>query len=176
MTVSYMKIALGLGSNLGDRKSYILSAIDEMVRVKLISDVNVSSFYDNKALLIPHSPKEWDMNYLNCVISGYTNISPRDMLLRIKEIEKKLGRKPSTKWAPRPIDIDILMYDNICIDDGENEDSIVIPHAHLIERDFAICLLAEIEPLWKYPGSGKFKGNSISFIATQVHGKRKATQ
>lgn len=142
------KIALGFGSNLGNREGHILRSLSLLCQRKVIRDIAVSSLVENRAMLLPDSPSEWDIDFLNCVVVAITDLPIGDLIRETQKIEIDVGRKSSKKWAPREIDIDILVY-------GEEYEEGIVPHYGLLERDFAIGLLAELWPDWKYPVQGR---------------------
>ena len=80
--------------------------------------------------------------YLNCVIEIQTTLSPYELLRRLQKIEGDLGRIRTTKFGPRTIDLDILLYGDIQI----KEDSLCIPHPRMLEREFVMKPLREIAP------------------------------
>lgn len=127
------KIFLALGSNLGDTKENFIIAINKLQEngVKFIKS---SPLYNTPALLLPSSPISWDIPYLNCIIEVETKLEPLDLLKVCKKVEMELGRDFSKKWAPRPIDIDILLYKNIKID----SDILTIPHKAIFDRYFLL--------------------------------------
>lgn len=140
------KIIFGLGSNLGDKKSYLEKAVAELENKLGLKNLKQSTILKNPALLLPNSPQEWDQEFFNIALSADVNLekfSPEKILEVIKEIEKNLGRQERDKWAPREIDIDILVIENLVIDLGEK---LKIPHSELFKRDFFIQTIKEIEP------------------------------
>jgi 2-amino-4-hydroxy-6-hydroxymethyldihydropteridine diphosphokinase len=145
-----IKIALGLGSNLGNRQNNLNNAITKLSTI--LDNITVSSILNNRAMLLPGSPKEWDVDFLNCVITAECDIEPKQLLQKIKKIEQDMGRITKEKWEPRLIDIDILLYNDLYL----KTKNLTIPHSGLLERDFAIGLLAEIWPEWKYPVPGEY--------------------
>jgi len=134
------KIFLGLGSNLGDRRSNLIEALHKL-REK-IAIRSVSSCYETEPVGYLNQPR-----FLNIVCSGTTSLSPRELFQFIKGIEKKMGRQPTVRYGPRPIDIDILLYDDLVLD----EPDLVIPHPRLAERAFVLVPLAEIAPQQVHP-------------------------
>ncbi len=140
-----IEVVLGLGSNLGNRKDYLEKAIDKLEEMKIIKHIRRSSIRETKADLLPNSPTEWDLDYLNMAIKGITMLSPQELLKEVKNIECLLGRKGGPRWSPKEIDIDILIYGNQKI---EQED-LIIPHARLLERTWALEPLLEVKPEWK---------------------------
>jgi len=153
-------IILGLGSNIGDRVGYLESAIHYLSE-SVLSITAISPIYESPALLKADASEEWDIKYLNMAIMGETHLSPQVALMQIKRIEKKVGRQVRGLWAPREIDIDILAYDSITI----NESNLTIPHMHLCERSFALLPLNDIAPNWRYPAEGECEGKTAYEMA-----------
>jgi 2-amino-4-hydroxy-6-hydroxymethyldihydropteridine diphosphokinase len=140
------RIIFGLGSNLGDRESYLDSAVAELERELFLSNSRKSKIFRNPAMLLPNSPAEWNVEFFNIALSANIDsqkFSPEKILEIVKKIEKKLGRKEREKWSPREIDIDILAIGNLRINLGKK---LTIPHPGLLERDFFIHTVREIEP------------------------------
>lgn len=138
------KVYLGLGSNLGDREENIRKAI-ELIHERIGEVVRQSS-------LIETAPWgfESDHQFLNGVILCETTLTPRQVLKATQTIERELGRKKKSKdegqrskveYADRPIDIDILLYDDVTVD----EPDLKIPHPLMQERDFVMIPLKEIQ-------------------------------
>lgn len=138
------RVYLSLGSNTGNRQRNLSKAIQLLSQSLQMS--RVSSIYDTEPLGNTAQPR-----FLNLVCQVYTWLSPEELLALAKGIEKKLGRAPNTHNAPRPIDIDILFYNDRVIKSQELE----IPHPRLIERAFVLVPLAEIAPDLKHPVKGK---------------------
>ena len=137
------KVFLGLGSNLGDREENIRKAISLIgERVGLV--IRQSSLIETEPWGF-----ESDNKFLNAVILCETTFTPRQLLRATQKIERELGklRKHSTRRTPlsiyhdRPIDIDILLYDDLTID----EPDLKIPHPLMHERDFVMIPLKEIQ-------------------------------
>lgn len=128
---------LGLGSNIGERISYIQRVIDELNESQNIKILKNSSVFETE----PWGNIDQD-NYLNSVIEIETDLGPMELLLELKSLEKKIGRSENKKWSEREIDIDILFYDDLVI---QNE-NINIPHSLIEERRFVLVPLAEIAP------------------------------
>jgi 2-amino-4-hydroxy-6-hydroxymethyldihydropteridine diphosphokinase/dihydropteroate synthase len=144
------KIIFAFGSNLGDRNFYISEALNYLMQRLELSNLKRSSIIENKAMLLEGSPKSWDIDFLNMVISADINIEkfpPLEILQIIKEVEKQVGRNHREKWAPREIDIDILTIEELRV---EIDGKLIIPHYDLKNRDFLIKLIKEIEPDWRF--------------------------
>jgi 2-amino-4-hydroxy-6-hydroxymethyldihydropteridine diphosphokinase len=140
------RIIFGIGSNLGDRESYLDSAVTELERELFLSNSRKSKIFRNPAMLLPNSPAEWDVEFFNIAFSANIDsqkFSPEKILEIVKKIEKNLGRKERKKWSPREIDIDILAIGNLRINLGKK---LTVPHPGLLERDFFIQTVREIEP------------------------------
>ena len=112
-------VYLGFGSNLGNRIENIQRAVQMLIEENKLMLICLSNFYDNPPLGNLSQP-----NYINAVGMFVTKFSPFELLDQTQFVESKLGRsKVREHWASRPIDIDILIYDNVKI----NSDNLVIP-------------------------------------------------
>ena len=137
-------VYLSLGSNLGDRQKNLeqtLVVLSQRLRVERISSV-----YDTEPVGNTDQPR-----FLNLVCQVSTSLEPPALLALLKGIEFKMGRLPNTSNAPRPIDIDILLYGDRIIDTPD----LVIPHPRLMERAFVLIPMAEIAPDIVHPANGK---------------------
>src|SRR5207245_10441400 len=99
---------LGLGSNLGDRRRNLKSAVAALGRTPGIHVTRVSSFRVTAPFGVQDQP-----DFLNGVVEIATDLDPTELLAAVKAIEKALGRLPAYRWGPRLIDIDILLYDRL---------------------------------------------------------------
>ena len=157
-------IILGLGSNFGNREGYLQQAVN-ILNQNILAAMEVSSIYESMPVLKEGSPIEWNnLQYLNMAVRGESHLSPSDLLKKIKMIENQIGRQSRGTWAPREIDIDILAYDDLFI----NNDELTIPHAHLYKRPFALLPLTELAPNWQCPVGGAFKGKTAYDISDQL--------
>lgn len=130
-------IFLGMGSNLGDREASLTTAIDRLESEYTIKVVRVSRFIETSPWGVIDQPM-----FINAVIEIETDLSPHDLLNVCKELEQKAGRIKTVKWGPRTLDIDILYYHQLTM----NEPELVIPHPRIAERDFVLTPLQEIAP------------------------------
>ncbi len=146
------RVIIGMGSNLGDRLTHLRQAVEWLTQgpVPLLSGVRVSSVYESAALLPNHAPKDWDLSFLNAAISGDCDLDPRALLTQLKQCEERAGRTYRGEWAPRELDLDILLFGEVRMEDH----ALTIPHKELARRDFAVVPMAEIEPDWKWPLHG----------------------
>lgn len=146
---------LGLGSNLGDREENLGRALALLAGKVSLEDV--SSIYETEPVGYEAQPL-----FLNLVCRISTVISPEELLLLAKDIEVGMGRVASFANAPRPIDIDILVYGNVIMEAQE----LTIPHPRLQDRAFVLIPLAEIAPNLVVPGLQK----SIARLAGEADG------
>lgn len=144
-----MTAILSLGSNLGDRRAALDSALVELagngVRI-----VRVSPVVETPAMLPSDAPGDWNRPFLNLAVECSTELSAARLLALAKEIECSLGRESSPRWSPRPIDIDIALFDDARV----HEPGLTIPHPGLLERAFVLAPLAAIAPQRVIPGTG----------------------
>ncbi len=134
---------LGLGSNIGNRKKNLTNAIGMLSQYVKVEEL--SSIYETEPEGFTQQPL-----FLNAVCRISTELSPEDLIDLVKKIESDIGRKPSFPNAPRPIDIDILLYNDKII----HSRSLTIPHPRLARRAFVLVPLAEIAPGIIHPENG----------------------
>jgi 2-amino-4-hydroxy-6-hydroxymethyldihydropteridine diphosphokinase len=135
-------VYIGLGSNKGDRKKNIQTALEKISSIEGNKIESVSSLYES----LPFG-KEDQENFLNAVIKLSTSFDHADLLKILKEIEVSLGRIFREKWGTREIDLDILFYNNLIF----SNEIITLPHKGIIYRDFVLVPLCEIEPELIHP-------------------------
>ena len=133
-------VYLSLGSNIGDRAENLNAAIDRLRAVGEI--IQVSSFYETEP--VEFAAQAW---FLNCVIALDTEKTLQELLASILDIEQRMGRRRAQKKGPRVIDIDILLFGNLIVD----EPGLTIPHPAMHERRFVLEPLAEIAPDVRHP-------------------------
>ncbi|HAF60856.1 MAG TPA: 2-amino-4-hydroxy-6-hydroxymethyldihydropteridine diphosphokinase [Anaerolineaceae bacterium] len=133
-------IFLGIGTNLGDRLENLHKALQAIQRFADLK--KVSSTYETEPWGYTEQP-----TFLNQVLAASTMRSPFEVLNSIKSIEGEIGRTPTFRYGPRIIDIDILFYDNILLEDAR----LILPHPHITERAFVMVPLDEIAPNYIHP-------------------------
>lgn len=143
-------IILGLGTNVGDRLENLRVALAHLKQLPKLKIQAVSPVYSSNAQLPENAETTWNQAFLNVAIRCESTFDPYELLHAIKNIEAKLGRTENARWSPRIIDIDILVWDSLCM----HEDELTIPHTHLLQRPFALWPLADVAPQWQYPVTG----------------------
>jgi 2-amino-4-hydroxy-6-hydroxymethyldihydropteridine diphosphokinase len=131
-----IRVAISLGSNLGDRRAHLDYAIDALHLD--LADVVVSRFLETQP--VGAGPEHG--LYLNAVVVGRAQLPARLLLERLLEIEEERGRARPYPVAPRTLDLDLILYDDEVIE----EDGLSVPHPRFREREFVLRPLAEIAP------------------------------
>ena len=140
-----MKIAIALGSNLGDREAHLAFGLAALPG--FITNLRQSRWHDTT----PAGVAADQPRYLNGVVVGETSLSARELLDRLLQIEEAAGRTRPSPMAPRTLDLDLILF-------GEQEiaePGLVVPHPRFRERLFVLEPLAEVAPGWIDPATGK---------------------
>ena len=135
---------IGLGSNLGDRMAKLRTAIERFESLGRVT--SVSSLYKTEPVGYLEQP-----SFLNAVVALETALTPADLVRALLGIERDLGRARSFPNAPRTLDLDLLLVDNVILDTPD----LTLPHPRLHGRAFVLVPLAEIAAQVVHPGSGK---------------------
>ncbi len=143
------RVYLGIGSNLGDRLTNIKAAIEHLEVLEGLHLKKLSSLYETEPVDGPPQGR-----FLNGVVEVETTLFPFELLAKLKEIELKLGRERTVPDGPRTIDLDILLYQDLVMDEGD----LKIPHPRMSQRGFVLEPLAEIAPDLVHPISKKKVG------------------
>ena len=129
------KAYLGLGTNMGDRETYLSSAVKLLDNYENITVTNKSKIYETKA---------WgytdQADFLNMCIEIKTSLNEYELLKVCQEVELKLNRERIIRWGPRTIDVDILFFNDIIL----NNEDLYIPHPRISERAFVLIPLMDI--------------------------------
>lgn len=152
--MSNRKVALALGSNMGNRLLYLRSAIDELAHSGF-KILKTSRVWETKPWGVENQP-----SFLNMCLIAESELEPENMLDAVKSAEKKLGRIARAHWGPREIDIDIVLIEEEIF----TSDRLTVPHPMMQDRDFVMIPLSEIAPEMRHPLLEK----SVSEIADKL--------
>jgi len=153
MSIAY----IGIGSNLGKRKGNCKKAIG-LLKEQHLTIIKQSSMIETEPWGREDQPA-----FINMAVSVKTTLQPATLLDLLKELETSMGRTATVRWGPRIIDLDILFYDDLVIE----EPDLSIPHPHIEDRTFVLSPLAEIAPDLIHPVLNK----SIKELLTECPGK-----
>lgn len=129
-----VRVAIALGSNLGDREAHLRFAVDRLTT--LLTDVRVSTFHNTAAVEVD----EPQPDYLNAALSGTTTLSPHDLLAAMLVIERERGRTRPSLRASRTLDLDLIFYGDHTIATAD----LTVPHPRWREREFVVRPLSEV--------------------------------
>ncbi|GIV54133.1 MAG: 2-amino-4-hydroxy-6-hydroxymethyldihydropteridine diphosphokinase [Candidatus Kapaibacterium sp.] len=135
-------VLLSLGSNLGDRLAQLDAAVRSIRADGLLCSMRCSPVYETEPVGYHNQPR-----FLNCCIAGLTSLDPFVLHSHLKDLERRLGRRPRPRWHEREIDIDIILYGDNVIEHPQ----LVIPHPQTIERAFVLIPASDIVPSWIHP-------------------------
>jgi 2-amino-4-hydroxy-6-hydroxymethyldihydropteridine diphosphokinase len=148
---------IGLGSNLGDRRATLESALRRLSPIRASRIVETAPWGD------VDQPA-----FLNAVAQIETDLGPEDLLDRLQALEREFGRFPTHRWGPRTLDLDLLLY-------GREEfrsPRLVVPHPRIPERRFVLEGLAELVPDESIPGLGQTVRELLDTLAPSASGAR----
>ena len=146
----------GLGGNVGDRMANLAHAL-ALLSQSCVSVASSSVF---------ETPPWGDLDqpsFLNLVARGTTWLEPGSLLARVKEVERIVGRRPTRRWGPRVVDVDILSYGNLVV----SMDALEIPHPRMAERAFVMIPLADLDPDWVHPATGATASVLVNALSAQ---------
>jgi 2-amino-4-hydroxy-6-hydroxymethyldihydropteridine diphosphokinase len=136
-------VYLSLGSNLGDRVTNLRKAL-QMLSAARVEIRRVSCFYKTEPM--DFGPQAW---FMNCAAEALTDLMPLQLLRACQSVERALGRRWGIRKGPRPVDIDILLYERSVVRSA----ALVIPHQRMASRRFVLIPLREIAPHLRHPVS-----------------------
>ncbi|NOT34499.1 MAG: 2-amino-4-hydroxy-6-hydroxymethyldihydropteridine diphosphokinase [Candidatus Eisenbacteria bacterium] len=141
-----MMAYVGLGANLGDREAQLRAAIEALAALPDTRVIRVSSLYDTEPVGEVEQP-----NFLNGVAHLDTGLTARQLLWNLMLIEKRLGRVRSVRWGPRTIDLDLLLYGDLVLEESDLQ----LPHPEMLRRAFVLAPLVELDPTLTHPVTGE---------------------
>ncbi len=139
-------VYVGLGSNLGDRAGNIAAARRGLATIRATHLIRNAPVYETRPVGGPDGQSE----FYNTVALLDTSLSPLELLDETQALEKALGRDRSreVRWGPRTMDIDLLLWNDEVVEEGER---LVIPHPRLAKRGFVLSPLADLDPDYLHP-------------------------
>ncbi len=137
---------ISMGSNLGDRRRYLREALHLLQNEEKLSLTMVSSLYETEPVGFLEQGK-----FFNAALALQTRHSPHALLEILLHVESRLERRRTMRWGPRTVDLDLLFYGALVLDDP----ILTLPHPRVTERAFVLFPLAEIAPFLLHPLSGK---------------------
>ncbi|MGO4111325.1 2-amino-4-hydroxy-6-hydroxymethyldihydropteridine diphosphokinase [Paenibacillus sp. YAF4_2] len=126
---------IALGSNLGDREELLRQAVERLKQQSGVQIVKVSGIYETDPVGYTDQPA-----FLNMAVSVKTSLSPNELLHALFDAEQLLGRIRDIRWGPRTIDLDLLLYGDVTMDDEE----LTLPHPRMMERAFVLVPLRDV--------------------------------
>lgn len=126
---------IGLGANLGDRDANLRRAIALLSQNPAIRISGVSRFQETEPLGVTDQPR-----FINAVLSVVTTLSAKDLLTAMLDVEQQMGRIRNQRWGPRTIDLDLLTYGELFVD----EPGLKVPHPEIRNRRFVMEGLREL--------------------------------
>ena len=137
---------LALGSNIGDSKAFLDEAVKALDALPTSSVEKVSQYLVTPPYGVTDQP-----DFLNGCLKLRTLLYPRELLQEMNRIEKEAGRERIIHWGPRTLDLDLIFYDDLILE----EDDLCIPHVEMHKRKFVLEPLEEIAPYKRHPANGK---------------------
>ena len=150
---------IALGSNIGDSETYLNEAVEKIGQIPTCTVEKVSSYLVTEPYGVTDQP-----DFLNACLKMRTLLYQEELLKELNRIEKEAGRERIIHWGPRTLDLDILLYDDIVLE----EDDLCIPHVEMHKRSFVLEPLAEIAPYKRHPVYGKTVREMLEEIQAQL--------
>ena len=150
---------VGFGSNIDDRLHYITQALRLLVDAEDISLIQISSLYETEP--VGYEEQDW---FVNGVIAVETRLLAHQLLILLKAIEGLVGRQHRMRWRPREVDLDLLIYDQCCI----NTPDLTVPHPEMHQRSFVLIPFVEIAPDVLHP----IFGQNIRTLLSNLNDKK----
>jgi 2-amino-4-hydroxy-6-hydroxymethyldihydropteridine diphosphokinase len=144
---------LSLGSNLGDRERNLRAAVADIAALSGVTLLATSGMVETAAIK-PDGVDAASPAYLNAIAKVETILPPTELLARLREIEAAHGRVRKVRWGDRTLDIDIVTYGSVVLDDAD----LTLPHPRAAERAFVLVPWLELDPRATLPGIGPIAG------------------
>jgi 2-amino-4-hydroxy-6-hydroxymethyldihydropteridine diphosphokinase len=166
-----VRVFVGMGSNVGDRFAHLQRAVDLLAETAGLRVDAVSPVYESEAHVLRLGEKQQD--YYNAVLECRTTIPARRLLRLMLDVERRSGRvrERGTRWAPRTLDLDILLYGQRTIDSP----GLKIPHPRLSERRFVLQPLVDLDPDLFIPNPFAAPARSLLAVCSDVTTLRRLT-
>ncbi len=148
-------VAVALGSNLGDREAHLAYACRRLAGA--LAGLTCSTLIDTEPVGVGPQPR-----FLNGAAVGRTSLAPRALLDELLAIERERGRERPAPGAPRTLDLDLILYGGMVI----NEPGLTVPHPRFRARRFVLAPLAEVAPAWRDPVTGLTVAELLARLAT----------
>ena len=136
------KVYVAFGSNMGEKETYIKNAIQDLKNNMYFRNIEISDFFCSS----PYGGVEQD-DFINGIIGMDTMLEPYELLDVLHELEAKANRVREQHWGPRTLDLDIIFYDDLVLDEKELQ----IPHRDMVNRDFVLIPLAQLAGFKRHP-------------------------
>ena len=176
------RVLIAMGSNasndLKESHDLLVDALKSLTN-EFITNVNISRFYKTPAF-----PAESGPDFINCVLSGKTYLSPEHLLNKMHLIEEDFGRTRMKRWGQRTLDIDLLDFENNVIPSGiyvnkwlnmpldmqkiKIPDQLILPHPRIQDRPFVLIPLGDVSPKWKHPIFNKTSQEMLNELAPEL--------
>lgn len=142
LTRGWHKVYVAFGSNMGEKETYINNAIQDLKNSIYFRNIEISDFFCSS----PYGGVEQD-DFINGIIGMDTMLEPYELLDVLHELEAKANRVREQHWGPRTLDLDIIFYDDLVLDEKELQ----IPHRDMVNRDFVLIPLAQLAGFKRHP-------------------------
>jgi len=146
-------IIVALGSNVSSLWGSPAETLDQALKVLVQNGIKIrarSRWIETKPYGRTDQPA-----FINGAVHVKTALMPEDLLKVLHKIEIEAGRQRREKWGPRCLDLDLIAYNNVVLQGSDNSSNLTLPHGDLHNRTFVLLPIAELNPLWQHPVSGK---------------------
>ena len=160
--VAPRRVAFGLGSNVGDRLSYLQGAVEALVAERRVTGVAVSKVYETEPV---GGPDQAD--YLNAVLVVDSTLEPPELLDVARHVEAAAQRERVVRWGPRTLDVDILAVAGVVM----SEPNLTLPHARVRERAFVLRPWSDVDPefIVEFDDAGRREEVSVNQLSEKAH-------